>query len=287
MTDGNGSLESNGLTISTGARRLAVGVVVGAVLGGCAGSGRHPDPLAHQTSTSVKAVSRGDPSSRKITTTTTPRLVSQAYVIGTSVRGRRIRAVEVGNPDAAFKVVVVGCIHGDEPAGIAIARQLAAQRGDGSVDLWVIDDLNPDGVAAETRQNANAVDLNRNFPYSWRPVGHPGGDQYSGTGPLSEPEARAAAAFLDRVRPSVTIWFHQHADLVDDSGGDPVVERRFAQTIGLPFMRLTRYPGSVASWENHRYLNSTAFVVELPAGPGTPSLTQRALAAIHELHTHA
>jgi protein MpaA len=35
--------------------------------------------------------------------------------------------------------------------------------------------------------------------------------------------------------------------------------------VGLPVERLTRYPGSAASWENSVLPGTTAFVVELPA----------------------
>jgi protein MpaA len=209
--------------------------------------------------------------------------VARVVVIGTSVLGRPIRATEIGNPDASFKVVVVGCIHGNESAGIAITSQLKGQRPFGTVDLWVIDDLNPDGVAAGTRQNAHGVDLNRNFPYRWQPLGRPGDVQYSGPSPLSEPESRAAVAFLAHVRPSVVVWFHQQSNLVDNSGGDPAIERRFAQTIGLAHRQLARYPGSATGWENHYDAASTAFVVELPAGRADAALIQRALNAILEI----
>jgi protein MpaA len=146
----------------------------------------------------------------------------------------------------------------------------------------MIEDVNPDGVALATRQNARGVDLNRNFPYAWRPLGHFGDFQYSGTGPLSEPESKAVAAFLLAVRPTVTVWFHQHAGVVDESGGNPAIERRFARDIGLPLARLARYPGSVAGWENHRFPGSTAFVVELRAGPAAPALINRAMTAIRD-----
>jgi protein MpaA len=163
-------------------------------------------------------------------------------------------------------VLVIGCIHGNEPAGIAIARRLLMARPAAGAGVWIVPDLNPDGVAADTRQNADRVDLNRNFPWHWRPLGVPGDPQYSGPQPLSEPEARAARGLILRVRPRITIWFHQHEDLVDLSGGDARIERKFASLVGLPVARLTRYPGSAVSWENSVLPGTTAFVVELPPG---------------------
>ena len=50
------------------------------------------------------------------------------------------------------------------------------------------------GVARGTRQDAHGVDLNRNFPGTWRPYDHPGGVHWSGP--------RVASA--TRVAPSST-----------------------------------------------------------------------------------
>jgi murein peptide amidase A len=167
----------------------------------------------------------------------------------------------------------VGCIHGNEPAGIAIARSLAAIAPPRGGALWIVPDLNPDGVAAGTRQNAHGVDLNRNFPWHWRPLGKRGDLQYSGPRPLSDPETRVAYRLILRVRPQVSIWFHQPQTLVDLSGRNPGIEREFAKLAGLPVRRLERYPGSAVSWENALLPGSTAFVVELPPG----SLTKAAI----------
>jgi protein MpaA len=161
---------------------------------------------------------------------------------------------------------VVGSIHGNEPAGIAIARWLIRHPPTGAPPVWVIPDLNPDGVAADTRQNADGVDLNRNFPYLWARVYRPGDAQYQGPHPLSEPESQAARRLILRLRPRVTIWFHQPQGLVDLSGGSARIERRFAGLMDLPVRNLIRYPGSAATWQNHRFPATTAFVVELPAG---------------------
>jgi murein peptide amidase A len=186
----------------------------------------------------------------------------QRVVLGRSVDGRPIVAFEVGDRHSSLKELVVGCIHGNEAAGVAIARRLARASPRG-VDLWLVPDLNPDGQAAGRRGNAHGVDLNRNFPWRWQRLS---GLFYSGPQPLSEPESRIADRLIRRLRPQISIWFHQHMRVVDQSGGNAAVERRFARLVGLPIVRLAREPGSVVGWENHAFPGTTAFVVELPAG---------------------
>ena len=207
-------------------------------------------------------------------------LVHRRMVIGRSVRGRPILAFALGDPDAPRKLLVVGCIHGNESAGIAIARRLALGNAPGNALLWIVEDLNPDGVAANTRQNARGVDLNRNFPWHWRRLEHRGALQYSGPHALSEPESRMARAMILRVRPQVTIWFHQPLGVVDESGGNVRIERRFARLARLQLDRLRRYPGSAAGWQNHRLAQSTSFVVELPPAKSSPRLTARIVRAV-------
>jgi protein MpaA len=192
--------------------------------------------------------------------------VPSVVVLGTSVRGRAISAVHWDAPGARARLVVIGCIHGDEPAGIAITRAVAGLVPPSGLEVWAVDDLNPDGVAAHTRVNARGVDLNRNFPYGWRSYGRRGDPEYPGAAPLSEPESRIAFDLVNRVRPTITIWYHQHQDLVDESGGNVAIEARYAALVGLPLRRLTRYPGSAAGWQNAALAPTTAFVVELPAG---------------------
>ena len=187
-------------------------------------------------------------------------------IVGRSVEGRAIRAVDVGAGNAKRRLLVIGSIHGDEPAGTLVARRLLAHTPPAKTDLWVVPNLNPDGTAAHTRQNAHGVDLNRNFPWHWRRLGHRGDRYYSGPRPLSEPESRFAYSLIRRLRPSVTIWFHQPYGAVDESGGNTRIERTFAKLTGLPLRRLPRYPGSAAEWQDHAIRGTTAFVVELPAG---------------------
>lgn len=191
-----------------------------------------------------------------------PASAGERTVIGHSVRGRPITATLKGDPTAPERVLVIGCVHGNEPAGVRVARRLIAGGPARNAAIWVVPSLNPDGVAAGTRGNAHGVDLNRNFPFEWQPLG---GLEYSGAHAFSEPESRTARRLIMRLQPDITIWFHQPFDLIDRSGGDPMIERRFSQLVGLPLVRLRRYPGSATSWQNHALAKSTAFVVELPS----------------------
>jgi murein peptide amidase A len=198
----------------------------------------------------------------------------QGTTIGTSVRGTPIRAVAIG-PGAPHRVLVVGCIHGNECAGVAVTRRLRGVTPPPGVQLWVVDRLNPDGAAAGTRQNARGVDLNRNFPYRWRAQGAPGSTFFGGTRPGSEPETSAARRLILRIRPDVTIWLHQHMHVVVRAPGDLALQRHYGRLTGLPLRTLPAYHGTATSWQHHVLPETTAFVVELGAG----TLSARATAA--------
>jgi protein MpaA len=218
-------------------------------------------------------------------TQTSPRAVaysaSRSVVIGHSVRGRPILAHIVGDPAVPRRILVVGCVHGNETAGEAITRRLRGAVPPRGTVLWLVDEFNPDGCLAHTRQNAHGVDLNRNSPWHWRSIEGPGGTFYSGPGPVSEPESKAIVALVNRLRPAVSIWFHQHASLVDDSsGGSRQIESRYARAVGLPLRNYGVFPGSITTWQDTTYPRDTAFVVELPAGPLSPSALARHTAAI-------
>ncbi|MBV9367109.1 MAG: DUF2817 domain-containing protein [Solirubrobacterales bacterium] len=212
--------------------------------------------------------------SRRAATRTPPTRV----VIGHSVQGRPIVAWEFGRASARRKILVVGCIHGNECAGLAITAALRRQQVPNGVQLWLVPEMNPDGTAADTRQNAHGVDLNRNFPYRWQAISDP--TYYSGPRAVSEPETQAAIRLVRRIRPAVTIWYHQHMDLVDMAGGDRGVARRYAQLAGLRPTCLTFLSGVETGWSNHSFPGTTSFVVELPAGPVASDALARHVRAV-------
>jgi N-acetylmuramoyl-L-alanine amidase len=222
--------------------------------------------LRHQTHSDFSHAAMKRYRRRLARASTAGALVRRRVALGRSVRGRRIDAIEVGDPAARRKLLVFGAIHGDETAGAAITRRLQHARAPANTDLWVVRDINPDGAAAHRRQNARGVDLNRNFARGWRRSGDKTDLQYSGSRPFSEPETRIARDLILRLRPRITIWFHQPLALVDRSGGDLAIERRFADLTGLPLRKIAPLPGTATRWQNHRLRGTTAFVVELPPG---------------------
>jgi murein peptide amidase A len=209
-----------------------------------------------------------------------------ALPVGHSVQGRAIRPVVLGSAPAAHRLLVVGCIHGNEPAGMAITRALLRTRPLPGTEIVVVPTVNPDGcVALHTRGNAHGVDLNRNFPSNWARIGGPGSFQYSGPRPLSEPESRYFVALVRALQPALTVVFHQHEDVVRAWGGSIPTARHFAALLGgvLPYASM-RWPyGTAANWQNHRYRGTASFVVELPAGAVPASLVPRYVRALREL----
>src|SRR5919109_2218965 len=197
-----------------------------------------------------------------------PNAVSErrTEVIGYSQFGRPIRAVVLDGPGTGRNVLVVGCIHGNEPAGIAVARRLARRLAPPEADIWIVEDLNPDGFRLRVRQNGRGVDLNRNFSAGWKPIGRRWDQTYSGPRPFSERESRVAARLILRIRPSLSIWYHQPQTNVRAVGENIPAAKRYARLVGLPFRELPVPPGAATRWENARFPGRPAFVVELAPG---------------------
>jgi protein MpaA len=206
--------------------------------------------------------------------------------VGHSVDGRAIQPVLMGGPPSAPRLLVVGCIHGNEPAGMAITRALLRSGPVFRAQVLVVQTVNPDGcLVSHARQNAHGVDLNRNFPSNWARIGRPGSLQYSGPHPLSEPESRYFVSLVRAFRPDVTVVFHQHQDVVRAWGQSVPTARRFAALLGglLPFRRWEWVYGSESNWQNHAFHRSASFVVELPPGPVPAALVPRYVRALREL----
>jgi murein tripeptide amidase MpaA len=204
-------------------------------------------------------------------------------VLGYSVRGRAIVAYHLGDPHASTVAVVLGQMHGDEHAGVKVARAIiASTRRITGVNLWVVPTMNPDGNAANTRQNAHRVDLNRNWPHLWVPLT---GQYYSGPRALSEPETVAMRNFLRGLRPHYVVSLHQPLYGVDTTDGgalDPAFRHRLARNLGLPekaFRCWSTCHGNLTGWYTARGYG-VAITVEFGWHPGDTYLAVTARSGI-------
>ena len=160
-------------------------------------------------------------------------------VFGSSVQGVPLTFYrrQSGNPRA--KVLVIGCIHGDEFVGNRVVDILRDMPLEGNIDLWLVRTMNPDGQQLRSRKNANGVDLNRNFPGNWQKTGTPKSWQYSGPEGESEPEVKGIVKLGELVQPEFVIWYHQdYFRIGPGTGHDGDVRAKYASLVGLPLLEL-------------------------------------------------
>jgi protein MpaA len=201
----------------------------------------------------------------------------QSLQLGRSQGARPIVAFRVGDPHGT-RVLVVGCIHGTECAGMAVARALV--RVYTGLDLWIVPNLNPDGYARGVRQNGRGVDLNANWSSQWHGGGRPWDTYYPGPHPFSERETRIARNVILRIRPRVTIWFHQHMNLVWAWGQSSAAGRIYARAARMRFYHRHWLHGTATNWQNHHLPGSASFTVELRAGALTRRQIRRQVDAV-------
>lgn len=144
--------------------------------------------------------------------------------IGLSVQGRPIWAMRLtDNPQIEEnepEIRLIGNIHGDEHIGTEITlcfmRYLLeyyatipdVQALVNSNEIWILPTINPDGKVANTRRNANYVDLNRDYGYFW--------DGWGGSpGPSSQVESQVMMQHLEENNIGLEYNFHSAAQYVN------------------------------------------------------------------------
>ncbi|ACY17977.1 M14 family zinc carboxypeptidase [Haliangium ochraceum] len=175
--------------------------------------------------------------------------------IGETVVGRGIMALHFTPPEYARPrppAVFIGAIHGDEPLGSYCLARLCddlLERPPGR-DTWIIPALNVDGLAGGTKNNANDVDLDRNFAAaSWSASHRPG--YGSGAAPESEPETQALVALIARVQPARIVTVRSPYRMVLWDGAGEALAAAMAERNGYELRDDPGYPrpGSLA----HKY----------------------------------
>ncbi|MDO8364383.1 MAG: DUF2817 domain-containing protein [Actinomycetota bacterium] len=195
--------------------------------------------------------------------------------IGTSAQGRTIWAEHWGS-DEGPQVLVIGQVHGDECAPAWFVRAIR-ERPPTSFGIWLVPTLNPDGLAAHTRLNADGVDLNR--------------DGFR----LATSEARAAMELTDAVQPLLTIHVHSPYQWVGSHNGGIAAEVAQAMTTAAGWTGAYN-AGRVENgdlaflWEGQELVipGHPSVLIEFPAvteaeSPAPPDLSQKDVTSVADV----
>ena len=183
---------------------------------------------------------------------------------GQSVNGKTIELHQVGpfNPSVSGqKILIIGAIHGNEYKKLpehlteAIMKNPSMMAGN---TLYYIPELNPDGVASSSRQNANNVDLNRNFPASnWA------NGTNKGPSPGSEPETQFAMKVIESIQPDLVIDVHSDLNTIFYFGSkSESIAKKMAADMGYSAAD-SATPGALCSWSP-----SPCVILEVDGGHG-------------------
>ncbi len=184
-----------------------------------------------------------------------------------------------------FRVLIMGGIHGDEYSSISILFKWLAlfspEASEGAFHWRFAPLVNPDGLLdgrQAKRQNANGVDLNRNFPSrDWNDTAARYWQESTGSNPrrfpgeraASEPEVQWIVQQIEEFQPDVIVSVHAPYHLLDFDGPAEAPAR-----IGELYLhQLGVYPGSLGNFAG---LNRQIPVVtlELPSAGIMPPAEQ-------------
>lgn len=174
------------------------------------------------------------------------------------------------------RILLVGGTHGDELSSISIVfkwMNILQQHHSGNFHWRIAPLLNPDGALAPVhiRQNANGVDLNRNFDTPgaadnaaldyWKTTTKSSERRYPGPSPLSEPETQWLYNEIVTFKPDIIIAVHAPFSLFDYDGPDLKIA---PPQIGyLPKNLMGTYPGSLGNFAGI-HLEIPVITLELP-----------------------
>ena len=171
-----------------------------------------------------------------------------------------------GCPNCNCNTLVIGVFHGDELQGEYLIRKFLDSVNSESLKnkIIAIPCLNPDGKHYVTRQNANKVDLNRNFPTKNFEITQDE-QYYGGETPASEIETRFIAEVIDDFKPDFILTIHSPYRVVNYDGPASEEAKRISEITGYPVEEDIGYatPGSFGTYAG-KEKNIPTITLELP-----------------------
>ncbi|HPJ42739.1 MAG TPA: DUF2817 domain-containing protein [Spirochaetota bacterium] len=177
----------------------------------------------------------------------------QWTITGASNQGNEIFIREFGRGPKT--VLIIGGIHGDEPASVISVIKLAKYLEKNPAVLKnrtvLIPCLNPDGLQIGTRTNGNQIDINRNYPSSTWSSDFIKSYNNSGPEPVSEPETLTAVEAINTYLPALVIQIHQPFGAIYPDKNTPLlIAEKMSEITGYPVLEDIGYPtpGSLGSF---------------------------------------
>lgn len=214
----------------------------------------------------------------------------QEILLGKSVKGENIKGFTFGDENCFNKTLIIGGIHGTEPQSSDVCDlyidEVKNKLFPNDCFLILIPCLNPDGIKAKTRTNANGVDLNRNFPASsWKSISLANNNAYyPGIKPVSEPETQIIVNLFKKynfkkiiaVHTNYTIQFPNPPMINYDGEQSRELAEKISHATSLTAYHDVGYPtpGSLGVWIGHD-LKKISITIELDHKKKTEDLYKK------------
>ena len=157
------------------------------------------------------------------------------------------RKIELYGNDTNNQILVIGVFHGDEPQGDYLINEY--MKFNRNSNLLFIPCLNRDGMALNTRQNSNNVDLNRNFPTkNW--IINEDKNYFGGNEPASEIETKFVIDVINTYKPKIILTLHAPYCVVNYDGEAKEISTKISEIINYPVEEDIGYatPGSFGTY---------------------------------------
>jgi protein MpaA len=203
-------------------------------------------------------------------------------MLAQSVQKRSIEGVFFGPAEPErLDTLFLGVFHGDEGIAGELMHRFITSLEQGmfageAIDfdehpVLIVPILNPDGLMARTRMNANGVDLNRNYPTPEWSEQNQDTPYYSGKSAGSEPETRLVMSLIEQYQPKKIITVHSPYKVLNFDGPARSLAEAMATHSDYPVVEDIGYPtpGSFGTYAG-KIRQIQVVTLELPPGKNDP-----------------
>ena len=159
-----------------------------------------------------------------------------------TVKENEIQLIKIEGLKNEKTVLIIGVFHGEEPQGeYLINKYLKENTLNTKNTLYFIPCLNPDGKSENKRQNANGIDLNRNFPTkNWRRIETP--EYFGGTMAGSEIETKFMIDIINNYKFDAILSIHAPFKIVNYDGPAQNLAKKISEFTGYKVQADIGYP---------------------------------------------